>query len=226
MAPKRSAGRGKAGEAAGDDAEVHGWMSSKCADSHLLDLVGKHLLQPRNVIHWRRSDGESFPHEGVDESVVFHPHVLRGLCFPVSDFFRCLLHHKGVHVYHLTPNSILHISIFVHLCEAFLGIEPHFDLFQYFFHLKPHPNDSGVDVVGGAGLQFRQGKKPRYIPYELSDNVIDWKSMWFYVRNLSSSLPLHTPGPPVKKPSWNSRRGRVDQVNFLLGEIERLKTDH
>jgi len=50
--------------------------------------------------------------------------------------------------------------------------------------------------------------------------------MWFYVRNLSSSLPLHTPGPPLKKPSWNSRRGRVDQVNFLLGEIERLKTDH
>ena len=82
---------------------------------------------------------------------------------------------------------------------------------------KPHPNDSKVDVVGGAGLQFRQGKKPRYIPYELSDNVIDWKSMWFYVRNLSSSLPLRTPGPPVKRPSWNSRGGRVDQVNFLLG---------
>ena len=58
----------------------------------------------------------------------------------------------GVQVHHLTPNSILHISIFVHLCEAFLGIEPHFDLFQYFFHLKPHPNESKVDVVRGAGL--------------------------------------------------------------------------
>ena len=50
--------------------------------------------------------------------------------------------------------------------------------------------------------------------------------MWFYIRNLSSSLPLHTPGPPVKKPSWNSREGRADQVNFILGEIERLKADH
>ena len=60
-----------------------------------------------------------------------------------------------VQVHHLTPNSILHISIFVHLCEAFLGIETHFDLFQYFFHLKPHPSESRMDVVGGAGLQFR-----------------------------------------------------------------------
>jgi hypothetical protein len=38
---------------------------------------------------------------------------------------------------HLNPNSVLHIAIFVHLCEAFLGIELHFDLFYYLFHLKP-----------------------------------------------------------------------------------------
>ena len=122
----------------------------------------KHLLQPRNVIHWHGSVGEFFPHEGGNESVVFLPHVLRGLLF-----------HWGVQVHHLTPNSILHILIFVHLCEAFLRIEPHFDLFQYFFHLKPQPSKSKIDVVGGAGLQFRQGRKPKYIPYELSDKVID-----------------------------------------------------
>ena len=129
-------------------------------------------------------------------------------------------------MHHSTPNSILHILIFVHLCEAFLGIEPYFDLFRYFFHLKPHPNDSRVEVVGGFGLQFRQGKKPQYFPYKLSDKVIDWKEMWFYVKNPFSSLPLRTLGPPVKKPSWNSKGGRVDQVNFLLGEIESLKADH
>ena len=77
MAAKRSAGRGKAGEAGGDDAETHGWKSSKCTDSHLLNLVESHLLQPRNVIHCRRSDGESFSHEEGNESVVFLPHVLR-----------------------------------------------------------------------------------------------------------------------------------------------------
>ena len=100
------------------------------------------------------------PHEEGNKSVIFLPHVLRGLGFPVSNFFRGLLHHWGVQVHHLTPNSILHISIFVRLCEAFLGIEPHFDLFQYFFHLKPHPNDSNIDVVGGLGFSSVRGRNP------------------------------------------------------------------
>ena len=93
MAPKRSASKRKVDDAAVGEAEVHGWKSSKCVDSHLLDLVGKHLLQPRSVIHWRGSEGESFPHEGGNESFVFLPYVLWGLGFPVSDFFRGLLHH-------------------------------------------------------------------------------------------------------------------------------------
>ena len=63
MAPKRSASKGKVDEAAVGEAEVHGWKSSKCADSHLLNLVEGHLLQPRRVIHWHGSVGESFNHE-------------------------------------------------------------------------------------------------------------------------------------------------------------------
>ena len=50
--------------------------------------------------------------------------------------------------------------------------------------------------------------------------------MWFYIENLSSSLPLRTPGPPMKKPNWNSKGSGGDQVNFLLREIERLKAEH
>ena len=71
MAPKRSAVKGKASGAAVDGAEVQEWKSSKCTDSHLLSMVESHLLQPQNVIHWRRSNGVSFPHEEENESVVF-----------------------------------------------------------------------------------------------------------------------------------------------------------
>ena len=95
MAPKKSAAKGKASGGAVDGAEVLEWKSSKCTDSHLLNLVESHLLHPQSVIHLRRSDGESFPHEGGNESVIFHPHVLRGLGFPISDFFRGLLHIGG-----------------------------------------------------------------------------------------------------------------------------------
>ena len=86
---------GKVDEAAVGEAEVQGWKSSKCTDSHLLNLVESHLLQPRNMIHWHGSVGESFPREGGNESIVFLPHVLRGLGFPVSDFFCGLLLHWG-----------------------------------------------------------------------------------------------------------------------------------
>ena len=50
--------------------------------------------------------------------------------------------------------------------------------------------------------------------------------MWFYVRDDPSSLPHRTAGPPVKKASWNSRGDRIDQVNFLLEEIEILKKEY
>ena len=50
----------------------------------------------------------------------------------------------GIQAHHLTPNSILHIAIFVHLCVAFLGIEHHFNLFQHLFHLKPQPSANEI----------------------------------------------------------------------------------
>ena len=88
-------------------------------------------------------------------------------------------------MHHLTPNSFIHISMFVYLCEAFLGIEPHFELFRFLFHLKPQQNRFVLDVVGGAGLQLRQRKDRVYIPYNLSNKVIEWKPKWFYVENQS-----------------------------------------
>ena len=66
------------------------------------------------------------------------------------------------------PNSFVHISISVHLCEAFLGIEPHFELFRHLIHLKPQPNSTRLDVVGGARIQLRQRMDKVYIPYKLS----------------------------------------------------------
>ena len=102
---------------------------------------------------------------------------------PSSNFFSGLLHYYGIQLHHLTPNSFGHMSVFVHLSEAFLGIEPHFELFRHLFHLKHQPNSASLDVVGGAGIQLRQKMDRVYIPYKLSQKVIDWKPRWFYVEN-------------------------------------------
>lgn len=43
--------------------------------------------------------------------------------------FEGLADYYKIKLIHLNPNSILHITIFTHLCEAFMGIHPSFPLF-------------------------------------------------------------------------------------------------
>ena len=68
--------------------------------------------------------------EGTLETVVFRDFVERGLTLSVSEFFYALLQ----------------------FCKAFLGILPHFHLFQHFFTLVPISNSAKPTVVGGCEL--------------------------------------------------------------------------
>ena len=60
----------------------------------------------------------------------FHEH---GFTTPTHRFLRGLLHYYKIELQHLNPNGIQHMAAFVALCEGFLGISPHFDLWRYFF---------------------------------------------------------------------------------------------
>ena len=44
-----------------------------------------------------------------------------------------MLHFYKIELQHLNPNEIQHMAAFITLCEGFLGISPHFDLWRYFF---------------------------------------------------------------------------------------------
>ena len=57
----------------------------------------------------------------------------RGFASPAHKFLRGLLDYYKVELQHLTPNGVQHIAAFVALCEGFLGISPHFDLWCHFF---------------------------------------------------------------------------------------------
>ena len=132
MAPKK-ANKGKS--AAAEPTQEEGWNTSKCSQSDLETLVSADLLVPRSVIQWHATLGKDHPYENTGEIVAFAPYLEWGLGLPCSFFFSGLLCYYRIQLHHLTPNSLVHISIFVHLCEAFLGIEPHFELFRFFFHL-------------------------------------------------------------------------------------------
>jgi hypothetical protein len=137
MAPKKLS---KENCAAAEPTREEGWMASKCSESDLGSLVSAGLLSEKSINQWRPALGEDRPYENTDEIIAFAPCLEQGLGFPCSLFFSGLLRYYRIQLHHLTPNSFVHISIFVHLCKAFLGIEPHFELFRFLFHLKPQPD--------------------------------------------------------------------------------------
>ena len=119
------------------------------------ELETMRLLQSQAMIQWRAGEGEDYPFEGTLETVTFRDFVEHGLAVIVSEFFHALLHFWGIQLHLLTPQFILHLPIFTHFYEPFLGILPHFHLFQHFFTLVPIPNATKPAVVGGCELVLR-----------------------------------------------------------------------
>ena len=105
------------------------WTASTVPEGVLEQMVRDGVLPEKNIIGWRAAAGESFPTPDTEEIVVFESFFYSGFGLPTSEFFRGLLHYYGIELIHLNPNSILHIATFIELCEAFLGIAPHFNLF-------------------------------------------------------------------------------------------------
>ena len=91
------------------------------------------------------------------------PFHIRGLALPASHFFRGLLDFYSLNLTHLNPNSVLQIDVFIHLCEAFLGIVPHFGLWKYLYHFCPGMAGGQHQLVGGASLELRRGRKVEYL---------------------------------------------------------------
>jgi hypothetical protein len=57
---------------------------------------------------------------------MFTRFIEHGLALPTRDFFKGLLRYYSIeYLLNLNPNRIFHVSIFVHFCEAFVGIKPH-----------------------------------------------------------------------------------------------------
>jgi len=62
--------------------------------------------------------------------IKFHRHWFGS---PSSRFMRALLHHYGVELQHLSPNTISNMVIFAMVCEGYLGVMPHWELWLHLF---------------------------------------------------------------------------------------------
>ena len=96
----------------------------------LAAFTKKGLLPLKEVAHWRAPVGEAFPRPRTDKVISFLAFHERGLGYPMHWFLRGLINEWDLELQHLNPTGVLHIAGFITACEAFLGMEPHADLFR------------------------------------------------------------------------------------------------
>jgi hypothetical protein len=140
--------------------------------------------------------------------------------------FLGLLDFYRLNLTHLNPNSILQISIYVHLCEAFLGVLSHFGLWKYLYHCRPGMARGQHQLVGGASLEMCRGRKTDYLEIPLKDSIKGWRLEWFIVENHGDSLPPRSGRQPdVRTPSWTESPTdqEVAEAGALLAEVGLLK---
>jgi hypothetical protein len=177
---------------------------------------GPGLLRPKTEVEWRAAAGEDFPSEDVKEQVVFTSFFERGFNLPAGDFFRGLLYYYRLELVHLVPNSITVVSTFIHFCEAYLGIPPHFTLWRYFFCIKSTSKRSGP--VGAVMFNLRSGLKAEWIDTDLLDNTARWRSEWFYIADQIPGL-RRSGHKPVKFSEWDLGLSTCD-LEDLKGVLE------
>jgi hypothetical protein len=106
------------------------WKKAKLKTEDILALVNSGLLREKEVDGWSTATGDAYQMEkNLDEIPMFSRFVECGLAVPASDFFNGMLCYYDIEYLNLNPNNIFHISVFVHFCEAFMGIKPHWILF-------------------------------------------------------------------------------------------------
>jgi hypothetical protein len=145
------------------------WVRSTMTEAKIHAFVDCGLLRPKAEVEWKAATGEEFPTEDVKEQVIFASFFERGFNLPVGDLFRGLLYYYKLELVHLVPNSITIVSTFIHFCEAYLGITPHFLLWRYLFCVKSTGKRSGQ--VGAVMFCLRLGLKTEWIDSNLSDNT-------------------------------------------------------
>ncbi|KAK1651087.1 hypothetical protein QYE76_068892 [Lolium multiflorum] len=128
---------------------------------------------------------ESYPKPPINYRVSFVDHLIRGLSPPIHEFLRGLLFVYGLQLHHLTPNSLLHISIFITLCECFLGVQPNWALWKRIFCIRRNSHHNVAYNIGGVVICVRS--EVDYFDVKFPDSVQGWRKKWLYIHEESSN---------------------------------------
>ena len=217
------------------------WRLSSMTERRLLELEKEGLLCPHVSSSWPEwippavDHREPRPPNGYVVSFAkFHYH---GLGSPPSCFIRALCHHYGVKLQHFSPNAITAVAIFAAVCEGYLGMMPHWDLWLHLYRGELfHAPDGATGVrkpVRACCLNLVQktGKveEPReYVLVGLTSNHAGWDSQWFYLRNDDNLFPDYIGRLISKRPDhWNYGVVKTLQswLRLILDALKKLREE-
>jgi hypothetical protein len=140
------------------------WKKAKLKTEDPLALVNSRFLREKEMDLWHAATCDPYQMEKNPNKIfMFARFAERGLALPASDFFKGMLRYYDIEYLNLRTNSVFHVSVFMHFCEAFVGIKPYWILFRKFFRVKPQPSTNDPRVVGGAGIQTREDTADQYL---------------------------------------------------------------
>ncbi|KAK1670535.1 hypothetical protein QYE76_058694 [Lolium multiflorum] len=206
--------------------KISGWERSKISaqDNRLLKKMG--LFNKKTM---KMPGDESSPHPPSGFQVTFIDFLIRGFSIPVHEFLCGLLFIYGIQLHQLTPNSLLHISIFVTLYECFLGIHPHWGLWKRIFYLRRNISKNTVYNVGGVCICVRP--KAGYFDVKFADSVQGWRKKWLYIKDESSDaqdyglVPFDASEDIHRRKSWDAEATAEEKTatDALIARIQELQ---
>ncbi|KAK1607197.1 hypothetical protein QYE76_030870 [Lolium multiflorum] len=172
---------------------------------------------------------ESYPTPPMGYRVSFVDHLIRGLSAPIHPFLRGLLFVYGLQLHHLTPNSILHISIFITLCEAFLGVQPNWALWKRIFFCRRNGSPNVAYNIGGVVISVRS--TVNYFDVKLPDSVQGWRKKWLYIREENHGCaednipPFDGAEKILRRRSWDAEATEEEKASTeaLMTRIHELQ---
>ncbi|KAK1653000.1 hypothetical protein QYE76_070805 [Lolium multiflorum] len=187
------------------------WGKSKVTRESLLPYVAAGIIPEFKQERWRvppANEVEPLPRPG--EFVLFLSFLDRGFALPSSDFIRQLLAFYGIKICDLGPHSVQQISLFVALCECYLGCPPYFPLWVSIFHGRAtRANKSSEALIPNGGITFQVKSGESFIDMALPKKAQSQWRRWFYAKEYTpparSAFRSSAPSPASRDASTSGR---------------------
>ncbi|KAK1648921.1 hypothetical protein QYE76_066726 [Lolium multiflorum] len=203
------------------------WERSKISGQDINMLKKMGFSKKENALQFPKE--ESYPKPPINYRVSFVDHLIRGLSPPIHEFLRGLLFVYGLQLHHLTPNSLLHISIFITLCECFLGVQPNWALWKRIFCIRRNSHHNVAYNIGGVVICVRS--EVDYFDVKFPDSVQGWRKKWLYIHEESSNpaeeniAPFDGEAKIFRRRSWDAEATEAEKLatEALMTRIHELQ---